>query len=101
MAFREVRVYEIREILRLWLQGKGLRSVEGLSGVDRKTVRRYVAAATAVGLVRSGGGDQMTDELMALVCERVRPTAPMGAALRGGCWCPTTSSSRRGSPMRG
>lgn len=28
MAFREVRVYEVREVLRLWLDGEGLRSIE-------------------------------------------------------------------------
>jgi hypothetical protein len=38
MAFREVRVFEVREVLRLWLRGEGFRSVERLAGVDRKTV---------------------------------------------------------------
>ena len=47
MAFREVRVYEVREVLRLWLAGEGYRSIERLSQVDRKTVRRYVEAAVA------------------------------------------------------
>jgi hypothetical protein len=50
MAFREVQVHEIREVLRLWLRGEGLRSAERLAGLDRKTVRRYVAAAQACGL---------------------------------------------------
>ena len=40
MAFREVRVYEVREVLRLWLGDHGFRAVERLSGVDRKTVYR-------------------------------------------------------------
>ena len=30
---------EIREILRLWLEGRGYREVARLSGTDRKTVR--------------------------------------------------------------
>ena len=51
MAFREVRVFEVREVLRLWLAGDGLRAVERLSGVDRKTVRRYVTTAEGLGLV--------------------------------------------------
>ena len=38
--FREVRVYEIREVLRLWVRGEGLRSIERLSSLDRKKVRR-------------------------------------------------------------
>ena len=50
MAFREVPVYEINEVLRLWLGGEGYRSVARLTGVDRKTVRRYVEAAMAAGM---------------------------------------------------
>ncbi len=46
MGFREVPVFEVKEVLRLWLRGEGLRSIERLSRVDRKTVRRYVAAAS-------------------------------------------------------
>ena len=30
MAFREVPVFEVREVLRLWLDGEGLRSIERL-----------------------------------------------------------------------
>ena len=47
MSFREVQVFEIREVLRLWVRGEGFRAIERLSSVDRKTVRRYVAAASA------------------------------------------------------
>jgi hypothetical protein len=28
MSFREVRVFEVREVFRLWLAGEGLRGVE-------------------------------------------------------------------------
>ena len=45
MAFREVGVHEIKEVLRLWLRGEGLRSFARLARVDRKTARRYVEAA--------------------------------------------------------
>jgi len=76
-------VYEIREILRLWLRGKGLRAIEGTTGTDRKTVRRYVTAAVNAGLVRAGGEDQLNDQLMASVCERVRPHDPAVTVLRG------------------
>lgn len=81
--FREIRVYEVREILRLWLRDKGLRSIEAMTGVDRKTVRRYLSAATEAGLVRDGGESQLSDRLMAPVCERVRPHRPHG---RGAAW---------------
>ena len=69
---------EIREILRLWLQGRGLREVARLSGTDRKTVRRYVDRARACGLDRDGGACQLTDELLAAVIAGVRPSRPNG-----------------------
>ena len=47
MAFREVAVPEIREALRAWLDGAGLRRVAERAGVDRKTARRYVEAAVS------------------------------------------------------
>jgi transposase len=83
MSFREVRVFEVREVLRLWLRGEGLRSVERMAGVDRKTVRRYVTAAVESGLDRTGGEDQLTDLLMAVVVEKVRPCRADG---RGESW---------------
>jgi plasmid stability protein len=73
MAFREVRVFEVREVLRLWLRGEGVRATERLAGVDRKTVRRYLAAAQELGLVRDGGEQQLTDEFLGSVVEKVRP----------------------------
>jgi transposase len=84
MAFREVRVYEVREVLRLWLAGEGLRAVERLVGVNRKTVRRYVTVAEELGLVRDGGEGQLTDVVIAMVIEAVRPhrTDGHGAAWR-------------------
>jgi transposase len=84
MAFREVRVFEVREVLRLWLRGESLRGTERLSGVDRKTVRRYVGAAVELGLTIEGGEEQLSDVFMATVVEAVRPhrTDGHGAAWR-------------------
>ncbi len=73
MSYREVRVFEVREALRLWLRGEGIRSIERLAQLDRKTVRRYVAAAEGLGLVRDGGEDQLSDEFIGSVVEAVRP----------------------------
>jgi transposase len=73
MAFREVRVFEIREVLRVWLGRSGLRTIERQVGVDRKTVRRYVDAAVELGLDRDGGEEQLSDLFLAQVVERVRP----------------------------
>jgi transposase len=78
MAFREVAVSEIREVLRAWLAGAGLRKVAERAGVDRKTARRYVEAAVGAGLARDGGLGQLTDELVGQVVQAVRPTRPAG-----------------------
>jgi transposase len=78
MAFREVAVSEIREVLRAWLAGAGLRKVAEQAGVDRKTARRYVQAAEEAGLVRDGGVGQLTDELIGQVAQVVRPARPGG-----------------------
>jgi transposase len=83
MAFREVRVFEVREVLRLWLRGEGIRSTERLVGVDRKTVRRYVAAAVELGLVLDSGEGQLGDEFVGSVVEAVRPHRADG---RGEAW---------------
>ena len=83
MAFREVGVHEIKEVLRLWLRGEGLRSIARLARVDRKTVRRYVEAAAGCGLDRAGGEAQLGDELLSAVAEQVRPHRSGG---RGEAW---------------
>jgi hypothetical protein len=83
MAFREVCVFQVREVLRLWMRGEGVRSTERLAGVDRKTVRRYVAAAIELGLVRDGGEGQLSDEFVGSVVEAVRPHRVDG---RGEAW---------------
>ncbi|WP_405160805.1 IS21 family transposase [Nocardia sp. NBC_01499] len=78
MSYREVSVIEIVEMLRLWLQGLGLREVARLSGTDRKTVRRYVEVARSCGLDREGDAAQLTDELVAAVIAGVRRKRPNG-----------------------
>ena len=78
MSYREVSVIEVKEILRLWLAGHSLRSVTDLAGVDRKTVRRYLAAAQAVGVGQECGVGQLSDELLGQVIAAVRPDRPRG-----------------------
>ena len=73
MAFREVRVFEVREVLRLWLAGESLRGVERLAGMDRKTIRRYIAAAEVAGITAGGGDAQLSDGVVGQVVEAVRP----------------------------
>ncbi|WP_420121138.1 IS21 family transposase [Nakamurella sp.] len=83
MAFREVDVVEIREVLRGWLDGGGLRTIAERAGVDRKTARRYVQAAQAAGLVRDAGPGALGDDLIGAVVEQVRPARPNG---HGAAW---------------
>jgi transposase len=84
VAYREITVIEIKEVLRLWLQNKmGMRPIAETVGVDRKTVRRYIDAAVAAGLVREGGEGQLTDALIGTVIEAVRPDRPAG---HGAAW---------------
>ncbi|MGH3804878.1 MAG: hypothetical protein ACRDTD_32980, partial [Pseudonocardiaceae bacterium] len=47
-------------------------------GVDRKTARRYVAAAEAAGVGREGGLGQLTDEVIGQVVAAVRPARAGG-----------------------
>jgi transposase len=78
MAFREVSVVQIKELLRRWLAGEGERSAARGAGVARMTARNYIAAAIAHGLDRGGGEDQLTEELIGQICEQVRPKRPDG-----------------------
>jgi transposase len=76
--YREVSVIEVREVLRAWLAGSGFRTAGAQAGVDRKTARRYVAAAVAAGLDRDCGVEQLDDELIGTVVAAVRPDRPQG-----------------------
>jgi transposase len=79
VAFREVRVHEVREVLRQWVGSElGQRPIAERAGVDRKTVRRYIDAAVAAGVVRDGGPEQLTDELVGQVINAVRPERAQG-----------------------
>jgi transposase len=78
MAFREVPMFEVREVLRLWVGGEGLRAIDRLARVDRKTVRRYIDAAESVGVTRDGGLAQLTDEMLGAVIVAARPVRPDG-----------------------
>ncbi len=76
MAYRELFVVEIKELLRLWSLGHGYRAVARMTGVDRKTVRRYVEVATALGLGGDDDSREVDDGLIADVVAAVRPGAP-------------------------
>lgn len=83
MAYREVSMVSVREILRLWLRGHPVREIGRLTGTDRKTVTRYVEAAECAGLAPGQAEAQVTDELLGAVVEAVRPARTFG---RGAAW---------------
>ena len=95
MAFREVRVFEVREVLRLWLRGEGFRSVGAAGGggpQDGPPLRGR--RGRGCGLVRDGGEEQLTDEFVGVGgARRCARTAATVTVRRGGCWWPTTTRS--------
>lgn len=78
MAYREVGMVQVREIVRRWLAGNGLRAIARALGVDRKTVAEYVRLAQGTGIQR--GGVAPTDEQLAAVAAARRPGRPLATA---------------------
>ena len=77
---------EIKEVLRLWAMGHGYRTVSSRTGVDRKTVRRYVETAKRHGLRVNEADKAIDDQLIADVVLDIRPGAGSAAgAMRGHC----------------
>jgi len=71
MAYREVMMQEILEVLRRIGRGEPKAVVARATGHTRRTVRSYVAAAEAMGWVP---GEREPDEALALVMHRaIRP----------------------------
>ncbi len=75
MAYGEVRVVDIEQVLRRWLAGEGIRAVSRATGLDRKTVRRLVGWAQHVGLKPGDAGPE-PEKLEALRQRLGRPGAP-------------------------
>ena len=73
VAFREIPMFEVREVLRLWLGGHGFRAIAPLVRPDRKTVRRIVETAIDAGLDRAGGDGQLDDVFVGRVMMALRP----------------------------
>jgi transposase len=69
-------VFEVREVLRLWLGGRSYRAIAALMRPDRKTVTRVIEAAVGLGLDRAGGVGQLDDVFLGLVMAAVRQGRP-------------------------
>lgn len=72
MAYREVTMIEVKEILRLWLARVPKQQIARTLGVDRKTVGRYIALATEQGLGPGQGSDALTDEQLEAILVRLK-----------------------------
>jgi transposase len=72
MAYREVTMVEIKEVIRLWRAGIKKKRIASQLTVDVKTVRRYISAAEACGLA-PGPESPLDDEQVAAVVSVLAP----------------------------
>lgn len=83
MPYREVTMFEIKEVLRLWLAGLATKLIARQLETDPKTVRKYIKVAEKQGgLSRDQGPAALTDELVSAVIARLKvpPERPRGAS---------------------
>ena len=75
MPYREVRIVDCQEVLRRWLAGDGVRPIARATGLDRKTVRKFVSVAQGLGLKPS---DAFPEErvVAAFVAATKHPRSP-------------------------
>ena len=74
MAFRELTMIDVKEVLRRWSAGHSDRKIAREAGVDRKTAARYTTVAKSL----FERGRALTDDEVHEVAQRVqaRPLAP-------------------------
>ena len=84
MPYREVSMVEIREVFRLRASGHGLKSIARTVGLGRNTVRRYLAAAEAGGVVIPDDG-LLDDEALAVVAAAIQGRGGTVSAARLAC----------------
>lgn len=70
MSFREVTMVEVKEVLRLWLGGVPKARIAEQLRLDRKTVRRYITAASRRGLQKEA---ELDDEYVLELLSELRP----------------------------
>jgi transposase len=69
MPYRELTMIDIKEVLRRWSARQSLHRIARETGVDRKTVRRYVHAANSCSLPQ---GREPTEDEVHEVAQRVQ-----------------------------
>ena len=75
MTYRVLTMIDVKEVIRRWADGQSARAIASATGIDRKTVGRYVEVVEALPLPRDRAA---TDEEIAEVAQRVqsRPVVP-------------------------
>lgn len=76
MAYREVTMIEIKEVLRLRALGVAKKRIAAQLGLDPKTVRRYLEVGESHGIVAGAGPEQLTDERLGAVLAELKKPAP-------------------------
>lgn len=78
MAYRELGMWEVLDVLRRRQRGETRSGIERATGRTRKTIHRYVKAAAQLGW---GPGAAEPDEALAApVAQRLRPSPDEAAA---------------------
>jgi len=79
MAYREVRMIDIDQVIRRWLAGEKIRAIARSTGSDRNTVRRIVRLAQEAGIA-SGTTGPDEDKLRTIRERMGRPGAAVAAS---------------------
>jgi transposase len=83
MAYREVTMLEVKEVLRLWLKGRPTKAIARTTGLARNTARSYIRAAEACGLHKGLGESALKEEVLAEVLVRLKAQRPRA---KGDTW---------------
>lgn len=84
MAFLEVHMVQVREIIRRWQAGENKMAIGRASGVSARTVGRYIEAAASLGVSQDGEppGDEVLSQLLRRNHPGPLPTPQTPAAAR-------------------
>ena len=74
MTYRVLTMIDVKEVIRRWADGQSARAIASATGLDRKTVGRYVEVIEALRLPRDRAA---TDEEIVEVAQRVQSRPPV------------------------
>jgi len=83
VAFLEVHMVQVREIIRRWQAGESKMALGRASAVSARTGGRYIEAATAAGLKQDG--EPPGEEVLAQLLRRNHPAHTCDRLVGGAC----------------